>query len=124
MIAEGMVILMTLSAYCPCAEICTKGNGLPPGSPPLTRAGTTPVQGWTIACAPDVLPLGTIVSIEGLAGYRGEMMCVDTGSAIKGRRIDVFFDSHEDALAFGVQRRRVRVVHLPVRSEGKEKDGW
>ena len=108
MIAEGAVVVMLLTAFCPCREICTKGNGLPVGHRPLTRAGTTPVQGHAVACDPRVLPLGSIVEIEGL----GERQCHDTGGAIRGLHLDVFFDQHAEARRFGRQRRRVRVLHV------------
>jgi len=87
------------TAYCPCEKCCGKEDG-------ITASGVKAREGITIAADWDVLPEGTIVEIEGL-GYR---IVQDTGSAIKGHRIDIYFEEHEDALDFGVQEVRVRVV--------------
>ena len=46
------------------------------------------------------------MEIEGL-GYR---IVEDTGSAIKGHRIDIYFEAHEEALEFGLQEVRVRIL--------------
>ncbi len=74
---------------------------------PLTRAGTHPVAGHTIAADPRVLPLGSIVHIEGL----GERMVQDVGGAVKGRQLDLFVGSCSEARRWGRQTRRVRVLH-------------
>ncbi len=58
-----------------------------------------------VAVDPRVIPLGTHLYIEGY----GEAIAADTGSAIKGVRIDLCFDSLAQARAFG--RRKV-VVHI------------
>lgn len=77
------------------------------GAGPLTKAQTKPVAGFTIASDPAVLPLGSIVHIEGL----GERMSHDTGSAIKGKRIDLFVGSCKEAKAWGRREVTVRVIH-------------
>ena len=87
------------TAYCPCEKCCGKEDG-------ITASGVKAREGITIAADWDVMPEGTIVEIEGI-GYR---IVQDTGSAIKGHRIDIYFEVHEDALDFGVQEVRVRVV--------------
>lgn len=88
------------TAYCPCEKCCgSDACG-------ITASGAKAREGITIAADWDVLPEGTIVEIEGL-GYR---IVEDTGSAIKGHRIDIYFEAHEEALEFGVQEVRVRVV--------------
>ena len=51
------------------------------------------------------MPFGTKVYIDGNI-YTVE----DCGGAIKGNRIDIFFADHEQAMNFGVQRARVRIV--------------
>jgi 3D (Asp-Asp-Asp) domain-containing protein len=81
-----------LTAYCACSECCGKwADG-------ITSTGTKPVQGRTIAVDQDVIPYGSEVIINGHT-YKAE----DCGGAIVGNRIDVYFDSHEEALEFGVQ---------------------
>ena len=52
----------------------------------------------TIAVDKTIIPYGTIVIING-----NEYVAEDTGSAVKGNIIDIFFDDHEEALNFGVQ---------------------
>lgn len=88
-----------LTAYCNCKKCCGKWAGGP------TASGKMPKQGRTIAVDPKVIPLGSKVIINGKT-YIAE----DTGSAIKGNRIDVYFDSHSEALKFGVQYANVHVV--------------
>lgn len=57
----------------------------------------------TIATDPDVIPLGTEVEIDGHI-----YIAQDVGGAISGNRIDLYFDSHEDALQWGVREKTVR----------------
>ena len=73
----------------------------------ITASGAKAREGITIAADWDILPEGALVEIDGL-GYR---IVQDTGSAIKGHRIDIYFEEHEEALEFGVRKVRVRVVH-------------
>lgn len=80
-----------LTAYCPCIQCCGKTDG-------ITASGTKATEGRTIAVDPNVIPFGTEVIINGHT-YIAE----DKGGAIKDNRIDVYFDSHQDALEFGVQ---------------------
>lgn len=83
--------IFKLTAYCPCAH-CSGGWGK------QTSTGTTATAGRTIAVDPSVIPYGTEVVINGIS-YIAE----DTGGAIKGNKIDIFFDSHEEAESQGVQ---------------------
>ncbi len=80
----------TLTAYCSCKKCCGKWSG---GS---TYSGVMPQEGRTIAVDPRVIPLGSRVYIDGY----GEYIAEDTGSAIKGNRIDIYMDSHEAARWF------------------------
>ena len=91
--------LYTLTAYCACEKCCGKTDG-------ITATGTHATEGVTIAVDPDVIPYGSHVDIEGFGTYIAE----DCGGAIKGNRIDIYFDSHEAALKFGVlEDWRVRI---------------
>ena len=87
-----------LTAYCPCSTCCGKSDG-------ITATGTIATQGRTIAVDPRVIPYGTEVIINGHT-YIAE----DCGGSIKGNRIDVYFDSHSEALQFGVQYADVYIV--------------
>ena len=91
--------VFVLTAYCPCLECCGKTDG-------ITATGVQAVQGRTVAVDPSFITLGTSIEIDGRA-YVAE----DVGGAIKGNRIDVFFDTHEQALQFG---RRTKKVKLEV----------
>lgn len=84
-----------LTAYCPCFRCCGKTDG-------ITSSGTKATQGRTIAVDTRAIPYGTKVVINGNT-YTAE----DTGGAIKGNRIDIYFNSHQEALNFGVQYKEV-----------------
>jgi 3D (Asp-Asp-Asp) domain-containing protein len=67
------------------------------------------VRAGTIAADPKVLPFGTRVRLD--AGqYSGEYVVTDSGSAIKGRKIDVWIPSFREACRFG--RRNVKLSVL------------
>jgi 3D (Asp-Asp-Asp) domain-containing protein/LysM repeat protein len=59
-----------------------------------------------ISVDPNVIPLGTKVYVEGY----GHAIAGDTGSAIKGNKIDVYLPTEEEALNWG--RRTVNVTIL------------
>ena len=80
-----------LTAYCPCNKCCGKTDG-------ITATGAKAMQGTTIAVDPNVIPYGTEVIINGHT-----YIAQDCGGAIKGQKIDIYFDSHADALKFGRQ---------------------
>ena len=86
-------------AYCPCTSCCgAYASG-------ITATGTTAAAGRTIAVDPSVIPLGSKVVING-----HEYIAEDTGGGIKGNKLDIFFDSHREALNFGVRWHDVYVV--------------
>lgn len=80
-----------ITAYCPCFKCCGKTDG-------ITSTGVTAKAGHTIAVDPSVIPYGTELIIDGIE-YRAE----DCGGAIKGKRLDIYFDTHAEALEFGRQ---------------------
>ena len=59
-----------------------------------------------IAVDPSVIPLYSIVEIDGL----GSFVALDTGGAIKGNRIDMLFPTKQEAMEFGKQTLSVRVI--------------
>src|SRR5699024_5126990 len=59
-----------------------------------------------IAVDPDVIPLKSEVYVEGY----GYVTAEDTGSDIKGDRVDVFIPSEEDAMDWGRQTVEVTIV--------------
>jgi 3D (Asp-Asp-Asp) domain-containing protein len=70
-----------------------------------TTATGLPVGWGTIAVDPSVVPLGTSMTIPGY----GEGVAADTGSAVRGATIDLWFPTVSEALAWG---RRVVTVTL------------
>lgn len=87
----------TISFYCDC-PICTKTAK---GS--KTATGTKPKEGRTIACDGNILKMGDIVYIETV----GIRICEDKGSAIRGKRIDVYMDDHDIANKMGKRKMNV-----------------
>lgn len=75
------------------------------------------VEPGHIAVDPKVIPLLSEVYIEGLDAYSqrysGKYLATDTGSAIKGYRIDIYMEDLKEALRFG--RRKVKVYVLRSR---------
>lgn len=70
-----------------------------------TFTETTPKANHTVAVDPKVIPLGSRLEIDGVV-YTAE----DTGGKVKGRVIDIYFDSHEETEAFGRQKKRVYLL--------------
>lgn len=94
---EMRMCVFTVTAYCPCEKCCGEyANG-------YTATGEKATQGVTVAADPDVLPMGTEIELDGHT-YTVQ----DTGGAIAGNRLDLYFDSHEDALRWGVREKIVR----------------
>ena len=68
-----------------------------------------------IAADPSVLPLGTVVHLR--AGrYTGTYTVMDTGALIKGRRVDVYVPSYREAVEFGRQKVKLKVIGRNSRS--------
>lgn len=83
-----------------------------PGIGNRTASGTRVTEGRTIAVDPSVIPIGWWVYIEGLGFRRAE----DTGGAIKGNKVDVYYDSLSHARNFGRKSRTIYVIG-PVKPE-------
>lgn len=77
----------------------------------ITATGTRACYG-TVAVDPSVIPLGSKLYIETADGsfIYGYSTALDTGGAIKGNKVDLFFDSYDDCMRFG--RRTVNVYVL------------
>lgn len=92
-----------------CSGSCC--NGIWAGK---TTSGATPTVGRTIAVDPSVIPLGTKVRLvfndSRLSKYNGVYVAEDTGSAIKGKRIDVLLASHGECNSAGVGQVRVYIL--------------
>ena len=84
--------------YCNCRRCCGRWAGGP------TKTGVMPVAGETVAVDPKVIPLGSMVMVDGCIYW-----AQDTGKHIKGKRIDVYYNSHSTARDHGEKRQRVFV---------------
>ncbi len=87
-----------VTAYCACVRCCGKTNG-------ITASGTRATANRTVA-APSTFAFGTKLEINGQT-YTVE----DRGGAIQGNRIDVYMNSHSEALAWGVRYLDVEVLN-------------
>ena len=103
------VIQLEATAYCACYECCGKH----PGNKwyGITATGTRAKVG-TIAVDPKIIPLGTEVYIEGLGGAKnyGFATAEDTGGAIKGKIIDLYFNTHKETVNWGRQQVNVYIL--------------
>lgn len=91
--------------------IVMKATAYDPTAGSRTAMGTRARVG-AVAVDPKVIPLGSklyIESMDGFASY-GYATAEDTGGAIKGNRIDLFYNSNAEANRFG--RRNVKVYVL------------
>lgn len=93
-----------LTAYCPCEKCCGKWANNRPNGIVYGAIGEELKESYSIAVDPDVIPYRTEVIINGKT-YKAQ----DCGGAIKGNRIDVYFEDHNDALEFGIQYEEVFV---------------
>lgn len=91
-------VIFKVTGYCPCSKCCGQyASG-------YTASGTKATAGRTIA-ASSQFGFGTKLLINGNV-YTVE----DRGGAIKGNKIDVYFDTHQEALIWGVKYLPVEVV--------------
>ena len=92
--SSGTTKIFKVTAYCSCAKCCGKATG-------YTASGTKATAGRTVA-ASSQFAFGTKLIINGK-----EYVVEDRGGAITGNKIDIYMNSHAEALAWGVK-------YLPV----------
>lgn len=73
-----------------------------------TASGVT-VRRGIVAADPKVLPLGSVVRIQA-GSYSGIYTVMDTGGAIKGRRLDIYIPTRKEAVVFGARKVKVEVL--------------
>ncbi len=90
-----------------------------------TATGTTPKEGRTIAVDPRVIPLYSQVQIscDSYPSINGTYTAEDTGGAIKGNRIDIFFNDLPPADPVAAQKRMygfgTRKIQVKITRRGK-----
>ena len=104
------VMTMNATAY----DLSYESTGKRPGDKyyGITASGTKARPG-VVAVDPRVIPLGTKLYIESTDGTKdyGFAIAEDKGGAIKGNKIDLFFETASQVRNFG--RRNVKVYILP-----------
>lgn len=98
-VSRSLVISMISTAYCKEQFPGPTAWGLKPGR----QASRT--QLGTVAVDPRVIPLGAKIHVSGY----GWAIAEDTGGDIKGNRIDVFFDTYDDAINWGVRKVQITI---------------
>ena len=82
---------VTVTHYCNCSRCCGKWAGGP------TASGVMPEAGRTVAVDKSIIPLGSEVKI-------GDTVYIAEDTGVKGYHVDVFCDSHSEALNKGMYK--------------------
>ena len=102
---KSKVVRMEVTGYCPCKKCCG------PNAQGITASGkkVSYNRGRFVAADTKVLPFGTKLSIPGYhEGIAVEV--IDRGGAIKGKKLDLYFHTHQAALNWGRQHVDVTVI--------------
>lgn len=108
LVGEGII-----THYCTCKKCCGKSSEHPDYG--ITASGRKAEPGLTVAVDKSIIPLGSEVIIDygndDIRHYRAD----DTGSAIKGNRIDVCVEDHQLALELG--KKTATIYYIPTETE-------
>ena len=86
----------TVTHYDCCVLCCGKTDG-------ITASGVKAVPGVTVAVDTSIIPLGSDVLVDYGDGIINYYRADDTGSAIKGNKLDLCVSSHQEAINLGVR---------------------
>lgn len=86
----------TVTYYDCCVKCCGNAAG-------ITYSGVQAVPYETCAVDPEVIPLGSAVSVDYGDGVLHHYRAEDIGGGVKGNHIDVCVADHEEALALGTR---------------------
>ena len=92
-----------ITHYCPCARCCGIGGGK------VTASGTTPTAKRTVGVNPNLIAYGTKLKI-GSKKSKTIYVAEDTGGGIGWKHLDVFCDTHSEALQAGVGYKKVWLI--------------
>lgn len=93
----GEPVQVKTTAYCRCKVCCGHDHG-------ITKSGRPAVAGLTVAS--NIYYGKTIILYDETMNYIGIYECMDTGTD----GLDIYMDSHEAALEFGVHYYYIQVV--------------
>ena len=82
--------------YCCCVKCCGKDDG-------ITYSGVKATPGVTVAVDTSIIPLGSDVLVDYGDGVINYYRADDTGSTIKGNKLDLCVSSHQEAINLGVR---------------------
>ena len=95
--------IIKVTAYCPCSICCGRwADG-------QTASGYWIQPGDRFVAAPKHIPFGTEMIVP---GYNNDkpVEVKDRGGAITVERLDVYFDTHDEALKWGVKYLEIRII--------------
>ncbi len=76
----------------------------------ITRSGARVKKGMA-AADPAVLPLGSVIRVDGQGrAYDGVYTVMDTGATVRGRELDLYLGDCREAVKFGRREMRVQVI--------------
>lgn len=100
--ASWQTIRMRVTAYCPCRRCCGKN------SDGITANGHRIRLGDTFVAADKMHSFGTGLIVPGYNNSQ-PVKVLDRGRVIRGNRLDVFFNSYQKAIKWGVKYLPVKV---------------
>ena len=79
----------------------------------ITKTGTKPVEGRTIAVDPEVIPLGSEVQVscETWPEINGWYVAEDTGRLVKGHIIDIYMTDRNACIQWGRRTVEVKIIN-------------
>jgi len=109
--SHAHVMRMVVTAYCPCEICCGVNSVFVAGeyrNATYSGARVDRVVPFFVAADPAVIPLGSVVIVDGYADNR-PVPVLDTGRVITGNSIDVYHADHQAALEWG-RKTNVEVI--------------
>lgn len=99
----------TATAYTAAPDECGRDYSDPNFG--ITASGEFVREGF-IAVDPDIIPLHSLVYVEGAGKFDGFYEAKDTGGAVKGNRIDIYVPDKLTAFEFGKRKVTVYVLRI------------
>ena len=98
------MVMMEVTAYCPCKKCCgPRARGITASGKRVSHNG-----GLFVAADTSILPFNTRLIVPGYAANK-PVQVIDRGGAIKGKKLDVFFATHQQAMEWGRKKMEVLI---------------